>query len=156
MESINSISSPEDLTWGLPPVPPNVSQGDLNATNTSDLPQSTFLQPYQSFHTLSTNAPQPSMTFSNDGRHSPPDIEIVKEADAQPHNPHPAGHHNIPKPISSRSKYGNLDWDSYKEELRSLYLEDNQNLDNTMRIMKERHSFPESYGHAFMQYESAR
>ena len=98
------------------------------------------------------------MGFSNDGQRYPQseDLEMEDEPDAQLHDQHPAGHHNIPKSVLTRSKYANLDWDRYKEELRRLYLEENQNLDNTMRIMKERHSFPESYVHAFMRHESAR
>ena len=158
MQSTNSVPSLQDLTWGLPPVPQNLSQGDLNAITTSDLRQSPTLQPHESFHTLSTNPPQPSMVISNDDQRYPQseDLEMEEEADAQLHDQHTAGHHNIPKPVSGRSKYGNLDWDSYKEELRRLYLEENHNLDNTMRIMKERHSFPESYVHALMQYDSAR
>ena len=141
MQSTNSVPSLPDLTWGLPPVSQNLSQGDLNAITTSDLPQSPTLQPYDSIQTLSTNPPQTSTLFSYDDQPYPQseDLEMEEEADAQLHDQHPAGHHAIPKAVSSRSKYGNLDWDSYKEELRRLYLEDNQNLDNTMRIMKERH-----------------
>ena len=146
MQSTDSISSLQDLTWGLPPVSQSLSQGDLNAITTSGLHQSTTLQPFESFPTLSANPPQPSMAFSNEDQRYP-------QSDAQVDDQHLAGHRTILKPVSSRSKYGNLDWDGYKEELRGLYLEENQNLDNTMRIMKERHSLPESYVHALMQYD---
>ena len=146
MQSTNSVPSLQDLTWGLPPVSHNLSRGDLNAITTSDLRQSPTLQPYDSSHTLSTNPPQTSMIFTNDSQPYPQSryLEMEEQAHAQLHDQHPAGHHCIPKAVSSRSKYGNLDWDSCKEELRRLYLEENQNLDSTMRIMKERHSFPES------------
>ena len=87
------------------------------------------------------------MVFSlEDQRHRQAEfLEIGQERDAQFHEQHPAGHHSIPKFVSGRSKYGKLDWDRYKEEIRSLYLEENRNLADTMRIMKERHSFPDSY-----------
>ena len=157
MQSPNLISSLQDLTWGLPPVSPSLFQGDLNAITTSGLRQSTTLQPFESFPTLSANPPQPSMAFSNEDQRYPQSegLEIDEEVDAQLDDQYSAGHRKIFKPVSSRSKYGNLDWDGYKEELRRLYLEENQNLDNTMRIMKERHSLPESYVHALMQYDSA-
>ena len=136
----------------MPPVSPDLFQGYRNAINTSDLRQSPTLESSDPFHTLLTNPPRFSMAFSNDDY----DLEIEEEADAQSHDQHPTGHHNILTPVSSRSKYGNLDWDSYKEEIRSLYLEENQSLNNTMRIMKERHSFPESYVYTLLQYDSAR
>ena len=158
MQSTDSGPSLQDLTWGLPPVSQNLSQGDLNAITMLDVPQSSHLQPYESFHTLSTNPPQTSMGFSNDDQNDPQseDLEMEEEADGQLQDQHPAGHYNMPKPASSRSKYGNLDWDGYKEELRRLYLEENQNLDATMRLMNERHSLPMSCVHALMQYDSAR
>ena len=73
------------------------------------------------------------------------DLGIEEERDAQFHEQHQARHHSTPKLVSGRSKYGKLDWDSYKEEIRSLYLDENQNLADTMRIMKEKYSFPDSY-----------
>ena len=156
MQSTNSIPSLEDLIW-LPPVSQNLSQGDLNAITPSNLGQSNTLQPYEFAPTLSNNPSQTSIFLSNDGQRHPQseDLEIEEEAEAQVHDHHPADHQNIPKPVSGRSKYGNLDWDRHEEELRTLYLVENHNLDNTMRIMKERHSFPESYVHAFVQYELA-
>ena len=146
MLSTKSLPFLQDLTWELPPLSHNLSQGNLNPFTTSGVPQSPILQSCDSIHTLSTNLPQTSTLFSNDDQRYPQseDLEMEEEADAQLHVEHPAGHHSIPKAISTRSKYSNLDWDSHKEELRRLYLEENQNLDNTMRIMKERHSFPES------------
>ena len=149
MQSSDSVPFLQHLTSELLPVSQHLSQGDLNAITTSDLRQPPTLQPYEFSHTLSANLPRTLTVFSNqDPRyHCSEDLEIGEEADAQLHDQHSAGHHKILKHVSSRSKYGILDWDGHKEELRRLYLEEKQNLDNTMRIMKERHSFPESYVH---------
>ena len=158
MNSSNTMLSPEDFTWGLPSTSQNFSQGGVDAITLSALRPSATFQSYEPLHTPSTNPPQTSNIFSNDVPRIPQseDIEMEEEADAQLHHPHPAGHTNIPRSVSRRSRYGNLDWDSYKEELKKLYLEENQNLDNTMRIMKERYSFPDSYVHAHMQYDPTR
>ena len=109
------------------------------------LRQSTTFQPYEPFESLSTYPAHASNVLSNqDVPHlQSEDLEMAEDTDAL-HQP-PAGHQDTPKPVSRRSKYGNLDWEPYKEEMRQLYLEDNQSLDDTMRIMKERHSFPDSY-----------
>ena len=117
----------------------------MDAITPPDLRQSTTFQPYEPFERLSTYPAHASDVVSNhDVRQlQTEDPEMAEDADAQ--HQHPAGHQNMPKPVSRRSKYGKVDWEAYKEELRELYLEDNQNLDDTMRIMKERHSFPESY-----------
>lgn len=40
-----------------------------------------------------------------------------------------------------RSRYGTLDWESHKSLLQSLYLTENKTLNETMRIMKDEHSF---------------
>ena len=158
MNSINSMLSQEDFSWGLPSVSRSFSQGAVDATTASALPQPITFQTYEPFHTLSTNLHQASVGLSNDDQRDQQseDLEMGEEADAQLHHQHPAGHQNIPKPVSRRSIYGNLDWDSHKEELRKLYMDENQNLENTMRIMKERHSFPDSYVHSHMQYDLTR
>ena len=158
MNSIDSILSPEDFSWGLPSTSQNFSQGGVEAITPSALRQSTTFQPYEPFQTLSTNPPQASNIFTNDDQryHQSEDLEMEEEADAQLHRQHPAGPQNISQTVSRRSRYGSLDWDRYKEELRKLYLEENQNLDNTMRIVKERHSFPDSYVHAHMEHVSTR
>lgn len=43
-----------------------------------------------------------------------------------------------------RRKYDNLDWDAHQQELKNLYLLQNKTLEETMHIMKERHSFDAS------------
>ena len=150
--------SPEDFTWGLPSISESFSQEGIDAITPSAVRQSSTFQPYEPFHTLSTNPTQASTFFNNDNQHydQSEDIEMEEGVNAQLHHQHATGHENIPKIASRRSRYGNLNWDSYKEELRKQYLEENQNLDTIMRIMKEKHSFPESYVHVRMQYNSTR
>ena len=43
-----------------------------------------------------------------------------------------------------RSRYSNLNWDEAKAKIRTLYLIENRSLQETMRIMKEAHSFDAS------------
>jgi hypothetical protein len=45
---------------------------------------------------------------------------------------------------STRSKYAHLNWDKYQAELRRLYMDENKSLPETMKIMKESHSFDAS------------
>jgi hypothetical protein len=66
---------------------------------------------------------------------------MIEETNAQPHRQPPAGSQSPPMIVSRRSRYGNLDWDRHKEEMRKLYLEGDQSLDETMRVLKEKHSF---------------
>ncbi len=40
-----------------------------------------------------------------------------------------------------RSRYGILDWESHKSPLKRLYLTENKTLNETMKIMKDEHSF---------------
>ena len=141
MSTINSILSPEDFTWAPPSVSQDSSQGGMDTITPPGLRQSTTFQPYEPFESLSTYPAHASNVLSN--QDVPHLHEMVEDTDA--HHQHPAGHQDMPKPVSRRSKYGNLDWEPYKKELRDLYLEDNKSLDDTMRIMKEKHSRPDSY-----------
>lgn len=158
MNSINSMLSPEDFTWRLPSVSQSLSQRAVDATTASAPRQPITFQTYGPFHPLSTTLHQASVGLSNDDHRDQQseDYEMGEEADTQLHHQHPTGQQNIPKSVSRRSRYGTLDWDSHKEELKKLYMDENQNLDNTMRIMKERHSFPDSYVHSHMQYDLTR
>lgn len=50
-----------------------------------------------------------------------------------------------PKPaVSQRTKYRGLNWDAHKTQIKSLYLEGNKNLQETMEIMKDQHDFDAS------------
>jgi hypothetical protein len=45
---------------------------------------------------------------------------------------------------NKRAKYGKLDWDVHKEELKKLYLDENKELAEIMQLMQERHGFEAS------------
>ena len=140
--SNKSMLSPEDFTWYLPSISQSFSEegGVIPAA----VIQSTTVPPHEPFHTLSTDPLQAPTALSNDDQRydESEDIEMEEGENAQLQHQNPAGHQNLPKTVSRRSRYGNLSWDSHKEELKKLYRE--ETLENTMRIMKERHSFPVS------------
>ena len=50
----------------------------------------------------------------------------------------------LTRTTSRRSKYRNLDWDGAKARIKELYLDEDRTLQETMRIMKEAHSFDAS------------
>lgn len=43
--------------------------------------------------------------------------------------------------LGKRRRYDNLDWNAHQDELRQLYLLENKTLDETMKVMEEKHSF---------------
>lgn len=55
-------------------------------------------------------------------------------------------HHEEPNnaTLKRRSKYGHLKWDTYKEILKRLYVDENKTLSETMEIMKNEYSFEAS------------
>ncbi|KAK0114782.1 hypothetical protein ONS95_014264 [Cadophora gregata] len=61
-----------------------------------------------------------------------------------------------PQPaMLQRTKYRGLDWDAHKNQIKSLYLEGQKNLQETMEIMKDQHDFDASkklYKEKFKQW----
>jgi len=104
--------------------------------------QPTAYHIYESYP-LNVDAPRPP-PFSND-LHSGSDYDVVMTGgtNTRDDNQPPAGS-QVPTKVSRRSRHGNLDWEAHKDELKELYLNDNWSLKDTMRVMKQKYSFPES------------
>lgn len=51
---------------------------------------------------------------------------------------------NVSPSRPRRAKYENLDWERQEAVLRSLYMDQNKSLADTMKIMEEQHSFKAS------------
>ncbi|KAK4228436.1 hypothetical protein QBC38DRAFT_414506 [Podospora fimiseda] len=90
--------------------------------------------------TSSYSLPNPSSVFTNTF-HSDvtPSLSLSTEKDEPVQEPsHSSG---PPKARSRRSKYGNLDWEKHKSELKQLYLDDNLTQPEVLGIMQMQHSF---------------
>ncbi|KAJ2996040.1 hypothetical protein NUW58_g1107 [Xylaria curta] len=61
------------------------------------------------------------------------DLNIPDPSDAGPSS-------NAP-PARKRARYGNLDWEAHKNEIRKLYLDQDRTLKETMEVMAQTHSF---------------
>ncbi|RYP63797.1 hypothetical protein DL770_009297 [Monosporascus sp. CRB-9-2] len=49
------------------------------------------------------------------------------------------------RPRAPRARYGHLDWDAHKDTIKSLYMDEDKTLADTMEIMKREHSFEASH-----------
>lgn len=146
MSSISSMLSPGDYTWNLPSLPDALAPENAGHAYALGLQQSNAFEPFNTFHPATTGSPQHADAFSNiDHRYnSQEDVTMTEKTDAQRHRQHSAGPPSPPVTSIRRAKYGNIDWETHKKEIKRLYLDENQNLEVTMRIMKEKHSIPDS------------
>ncbi|MCJ1381030.1 hypothetical protein MMC17_004139 [Xylographa soralifera] len=125
MNPISSILSPDpEYTLGLP------WDGRLQ----------TFGSPEVTISDAQHNAPQDAVVYSGDDSRNIPPEDVTMQGDIDDsHIPQ-----NQQAAITGRGRYNNVDWERHKEEIRKLYLMENKILDDTMRIMKAKHSVPES------------
>jgi hypothetical protein len=120
---------------------------NVGHVNSSALHQPNEFEPYDPFRLLPPSDAAAAGSFNNDNARgqSPRDVIMKDETKTSQHHHEPAQDiQEQPKTSLRRSKYGNLDWDRYKEQIRELYLDDNKSLDDTMRTMEEKHSFTAS------------
>jgi hypothetical protein len=136
MNSINSLLSPEGYDWDVPSIPHGLSGHDAGPSNTSAQSHTDRL-PYESFHAATTNAAQIHSDLPDET------VTTHEHVSAQQDNPPAVSDSTLPR-APRRSRRGNLDFETHKEELKRLYLTEDKSLKDVMAIMKEEHSLPES------------
>ena len=145
MNSVNCLLSPEGYEWGVPSISGGLSQNHAGPSN--DSVHSHVFHSYEPFHATTAETPQIPSTFQgiNPQSPAPEDVSMEgREASTEQENP-PALSVTAQPKAPRRSRLGNLDLETYKEELKQLYLIEDKSLKNVMTIMKENHSLPKSY-----------
>ena len=140
MDSIHN--SHEYAPWGAPPALDGFIPAPSSSSNPPGLLQPITFQSFQPTDQITTTTPHaPTMFSSTNTYHSSNDVVMTDDPDAQHQLQQSAGSDRQPRRVSRRSKYSGLDWEKHKEEMRVLYLENDESLEEVMRIMKDKHSF---------------
>ena len=147
MLPINSLLSLDGYSWTLPTASGVIPQGHPNFTYASALHHSQELAPFEGPHSVTARSSRDADTFGNSHQHYDLQEHVTTSGgmDTQHHREPSPGHPSPPATTTRRARYGNMNWESRKEELKQLYLTEDKTLDETMRIMNEKYSIPESY-----------
>jgi hypothetical protein len=133
---------PEDFNWTSSTSGP-LSQGNGITFNPSAERQHANYHSLEGFPPLDNGGSEQTPQIAAE-LHSIPneDVEMIGDTN-QPVNNHTTVNPQI-LPNARRSKHGNLDWEGHKDELRELYLDNGRSLKDTMQIMNQKYSMPES------------
>lgn len=145
MNPMDSVHNSQYASWGAPGALDGFIPARSSSSNPPGLLQPIAFQSFQPTEQITTTTPHaPTIFSSTNAHHSLNDVVMTDDPDAQLQLQQSASSDRQPRRVSRRSKYSGLDWKKHKEEMRVLYLENNESLEEVMRTMKDKHSFAAS------------
>ena len=144
---LNSSLPSVDYGWDFMSVSDRFPPHNAGPAESSSLRQTNAYRHNESFQQMTPAGPPANGAYSlgNTRVQSSEDIDMGVEGSSH-HGRHepPLGSRSPATRSSRRIKYGNVDWERHKEELRTLYLKNDKSLDDIIAIMTKKHSFPKS------------